>query len=100
MRATPGDNLKRRTVKRKTALVVRIIQGRTTVAEVSRAFGLLLSEIEDWVDHARRGMKNGCIADGREAMAPTIRGCTCLHRSVSASRPRKATRRRCRSRYS
>jgi transposase-like protein len=34
------------TAKRKTALVIEIIQSKTTVAEASRAFGLSPSEIE------------------------------------------------------
>lgn len=46
--------------KRKTALVVEIIQGKTTVAEASRAYDLSPSEIEGWVDDARRGMEMPC----------------------------------------
>ena len=34
------DDIKRWTAKRKTALVLEIIQGKTTVAEASRAFDL------------------------------------------------------------
>ncbi len=41
---------------RRGALVVVIIQGKTTVAEASRAFDLSPSEIEGWVDDAKRGM--------------------------------------------
>jgi hypothetical protein len=37
MSVTMDDNIKRWTAKRKTALVVEIIQGKTTVAEASRA---------------------------------------------------------------
>ncbi|WP_254604148.1 DUF1153 domain-containing protein [Leisingera sp. ANG59] len=40
------DNIKRWTAKRKTALVIEIIQGKTTVAEASRSFDLTPSEIE------------------------------------------------------
>ncbi len=52
------DNIKRWSAKRKTALVVEIIQGKTTVAEASRALDLSRSEIEGWVDDAKRGMEN------------------------------------------
>jgi transposase-like protein len=38
--------------------VLEIIQGKTTVAEVSRSFDLPPSEVEDWVDEAKRGMEN------------------------------------------
>ena len=39
MSVTMDDSIKRWTAKRKTALVVGIIQGKTTVAEASRAYG-------------------------------------------------------------
>ncbi len=58
MSVTMDDSIKRWTAKRKTALVVEIIQGKTTVAEASRAYDLSPSEIEGWVDDAKRGMEN------------------------------------------
>jgi len=39
MSVTMDESIKRWTAKRKTALVVEIIQGKTTVAEASRAHG-------------------------------------------------------------
>jgi transposase-like protein len=56
------EDIKRWTAKRKTALVLEIIQGKTTVAEASRAFDLPPSEVEDWVDEAKRGMENALRA--------------------------------------
>jgi len=50
------EEVKRWTAKRKAALVTEIIQGKTTVAEASRAFDMPPSEIEEWVDEAKRGM--------------------------------------------
>jgi len=38
--------MKRWTAKRKTALVIKIIQGKTTVSEASRSLDLTPSEIE------------------------------------------------------
>lgn len=58
MSVTVEDSIKRWTAKRKAALVVEIIQGKTTVAEASRAYDLSPSEIEGWVEDARRGMEN------------------------------------------
>ena len=52
------DEIKRWTAKRKTALVLDIIQGKTTVAEASRAFDIAPSEVEQWVDEGKRGMEN------------------------------------------
>ena len=43
------DGIKRWTAKRKSALVIEIIQGKTTVAEASRSYDLAPSEIENWV---------------------------------------------------
>jgi len=60
---TMEDNIKRWTAKRKTALVIEIIQGKTTVAEASRSFDLSPSEIESWVDDAKRGMENSLRAN-------------------------------------
>lgn len=52
------EEIKRWTAKRKSALVLEIIQGKTTVAEASRAYDLPPSEIESWVDDGKRGMEN------------------------------------------
>lgn len=57
------DNIKRGTAKRKTALVIEINQGKTTVAEASRSFDLSPSEIEGWVEDAKRGMENSLRAN-------------------------------------
>ena len=43
---------------RKSALVIEIIRGKTTVAEASRFHDLAPSEIENWVDDSRKGMEN------------------------------------------
>lgn len=52
------EEIKRWTAKRKSALVLEIIQGKTTVAEASRAFDLPPSEIESWVEDGKKGMEN------------------------------------------
>ena len=52
------DDIKRWTAKRKTALILDIIQGKTTVAEARRAYDLPPSEIEEWVDEGKMGMEN------------------------------------------
>src|SRR5690625_6394161 len=43
------QDIKRWTAKRKSALVLDIIQGKTTIAEASRAYDLSPAEIESWV---------------------------------------------------
>ncbi|QBL77157.1 DUF1153 domain-containing protein [Burkholderia pseudomallei] len=52
------EDIKRWTARRKSALVLDVIQGKTTVAEASRAYDLSPSEIENWVDDGKRGMEN------------------------------------------
>ena len=66
MSVTMDDSIKRWASKRKTALVVEITQGKTTVAEASRAFDIAPSEIEDWVDDAKRGTENALRANPLE----------------------------------
>lgn len=63
MSVTMEDGIKRWTAKRKSALVVEIIQGKTTVAEASRTYDLTPSEIENWVDDAKKGMENALKAN-------------------------------------
>jgi transposase-like protein len=41
---------------------MEIIQGKTTVAEASRSFDLPPSDIEEWVDDAKKGMENALRA--------------------------------------
>ena len=62
MSVTMEEEFKRWTAKRKTQLVLDILQGRTTVAEASRAYDLAPSEIEEWVEDGRKGMENALRA--------------------------------------
>jgi transposase-like protein len=56
------EEIKRWTARRKAAVVLEIIQGKTTVSEVSRQFDLTPSEIEEWVDQGKSGMENALKA--------------------------------------
>jgi transposase-like protein len=56
------EDIKRWTACRKAAVVLEIIQGKTTVSEVSRQFDLTPSEIEEWVDQGKAGMENALKA--------------------------------------
>ena len=57
-----NEENKRWSAKRKSALVLEIIQGKTTVAEASRQFDLTPSELEGWVEQAKAGMENALRA--------------------------------------
>lgn len=41
--------LRRWTAKRRVALVVSILKGKTSVAEAARPHGLTVAEVEDWL---------------------------------------------------
>jgi hypothetical protein len=56
------EEIKRWTARRKSALVLEIIQGRTTVSEASRQFDLSPSGIEGWVEDGKRRMENALRA--------------------------------------
>ena len=56
------EEFKRWTAKRKSALVLEIIQGKTSVAEASRSFDIPPSEIEAWVEDGKKGMENALRA--------------------------------------
>ncbi len=56
------EEIKRWTARRKSSLVLDIIQGKTTVAEASRQFDLPPSEMESWVEDGKRGMENALRA--------------------------------------
>ena len=58
MSAVMEEDIKRWTARRKAALVLEIIQGKTSVAEASRSFDITPSEIEEWVEEGKRGMEN------------------------------------------
>jgi transposase-like protein len=62
MSAMMEEEIKRWTARRKSALVLEILQGRTTVSEASRQFDLTPAEIEEWVDQAKAGMENALRA--------------------------------------
>lgn len=57
------EEIKRWTAKRKSALVMEILQGRTTVAEASRAYDLPPSEVEAWIEDGKKGMENALRAN-------------------------------------
>jgi len=59
------EEIKRWTARRKSALVLGIIQGKTTISEASRQFDLAPSEIEEWRDHGKVGMENALRAKAR-----------------------------------
>ena len=52
------DSVQRWTAKRRTALVVSILKGETSVAEAARKHGLTVAEVEDWQQRFLLGAEN------------------------------------------
>lgn len=78
------DDIKRWTAKRKTALVLDIIQGKTTVPEASRTHDLNASEVKQWVDDGKKGMENALT----HAPSPWKSKSSASASSVTCSRPK------------
>ena len=66
MSSSINEENKRWSAKRRSVLVLEIIQGKTTIAEASRQFDLTPSELESWVDQAKEGMENALRAKPRD----------------------------------
>ena len=58
--------VKRWTAKRKTQVVLDILKGKATVAEIARQHDLTPSEIERWVEEGISGMENNFRARPRD----------------------------------
>jgi transposase-like protein len=58
MEKVEGNGVQRWTAKRRSALVVSLFRGETSVAEAARAHGLTIGEIEDWKDKFLLGAEN------------------------------------------
>ena len=52
------SDVKRWTTKRRSALVLEILRGQTTVAEAARKHGLTVAEAEDWKEKFLSGAAN------------------------------------------
>ena len=62
MSSQMNEENKHWSAKHKSALVLEIIQGKTTVTEASRQFNLIPSELENWEEQAKAGMENALRA--------------------------------------
>jgi transposase-like protein len=81
------EEIKRCTAKRKSALLLDIIQGKTTVSEASRQFDLPPAEIENWVDQAKSGMGNALRAKPEDVREQYERQLKELQEAYGGNRP-------------
>jgi hypothetical protein len=57
-----AEEVQRWTAKRRAALVVSLLKGETTEAEVAPRHGLKIAEVEDWRDRFLLGGENALRA--------------------------------------
>ena len=55
------EDVKRWTARRKSALVLEIIQGKTTLAEASPHYDLTPSEVKEWVEQGNDALEQNPI---------------------------------------
>lgn len=59
------SEIKRWTAKRKTQVVLEILKGKTSIAEVARQYDRTVGEIERWIEEGVSGMENSFRARPR-----------------------------------
>jgi transposase-like protein len=67
--AAREDDYKRWTAKRKAAVVMDLIKGLTTAAEVARKHGLTVAEVEGWVEAGLQGLEDRLRSNPRDSQA-------------------------------
>jgi transposase-like protein len=63
------DDIQRWTAGRKSAVVMDLIKGKTTSAEVARQHGLIVAEVETWLERFMEGGREFLHAAPRDAEA-------------------------------
>lgn len=60
------EEIRRWTARRKSALVLELIHGKTTLAAASRQYDLPPAEIESWVEGGKRDMESALCAKSED----------------------------------
>ena len=69
MAGTTLEDVQRWTAKRRTALVMQLLRGETSVAEAARKHGLTVNEIEGWREKFLMGAENALRSRPRDEEA-------------------------------
>jgi len=67
--AAPAEEVQRWTAGRKAAVVLDIVKGRTTSADVARQFSLTVAEVDGWIERFMEGGREGLRAVPRDVEA-------------------------------
>ncbi len=70
MGSESGELVERWTAKRRTALVLKLLKGETSVAEAARQHGLTVGEVEHWQEQFLREAENGLRRRPKNEEAP------------------------------
>jgi len=66
----PNDQpIKRWTAKRRSALILTILRGETSLAEAARKHGLTIAEVEQWKERFLLGVENALRSHPRDEQA-------------------------------
>jgi transposase-like protein len=68
-----SDEIKRWTARRKASVVMDIIKGKTTAAELARTHDLTVGEVEQWIEDF--------VSTGTEALRSHPRDAEALHKA-------------------
>ena len=60
------EDVQRWTAKRRAALVLEILKGKTTIAEAARTHGLTVAEVERWKERFLAGAENALRSRPRD----------------------------------
>lgn len=77
------ENVQRWTAKRRSALVLSIIEGETSTAEAARKHGLTVAEVERWQEAFLAGAENALRARPKHEEAVKDEQIAKLQREVS-----------------
>ncbi|MCO5401594.1 transposase [Ralstonia soli] len=97
MSAKMKEGIKRWTARRKSTLVLDVIQRKTTVAEARRAYDLSPSEVEGRVDDGKRGMENALRANSLDVKEPYERQIKDLQEAYGEAMPELRARKKLQS---
>lgn len=69
MSESTEDSVQRWTAKRRTALIMSILKGETSIPEAARKHGLMVAEVEDWQQRFVLGAENALRSRPRDEEA-------------------------------
>ena len=82
MKDQQTDQIQRWTTKKKTAVIMSILKGETSLAEAARKHGLTINQLEDWKEKFLSGAENALRTRPRNEEAMKDEEITRLKRKI------------------